>query len=95
MHPRSPLSPDETRIIGNIPTDAEVSYTIAAVNDELDIPDIDGFPTGNTATETLYPTIEYKITVAIAFENNEPDCGTVTLDLNPTCSESPALFSVV
>ncbi|CBN79034.1 hypothetical protein Esi_0168_0001 [Ectocarpus siliculosus] len=80
---------------GNIPTEAEVSYTIAAVDGTFNIPDIAGSPTGNTATETLYPTIAYTITVAVAFENNEPDCGDVTLPLNPTCSESPASFRIV
>ncbi|CAB1114560.1 unnamed protein product [Ectocarpus sp. CCAP 1310/34] len=70
----------------NIPTAAGVSYTIAAKDGSLNIVDIDGDLDGTTATENLYPTIEYDIELAIAFENDKPDCGTVTLGLNPTCS---------
>ncbi|CAM9207570.1 unnamed protein product [Ectocarpus sp. 13 AM-2016] len=71
---------------GNIPTEADVIYTIAPVDGDLRIPGY--LPTlllGNTATDILFPTIAYTITVGISFPGG-PNCGSVTLELEPICS---------
>ncbi|CAM9227573.1 unnamed protein product [Ectocarpus sp. 13 AM-2016] len=71
---------------GNIPTSAKVSYTITEKSGTLSIDDITGGLTGVTETVNLLPSAEYTIALDISFEDEDLDCGIVTLDLNPTCS---------
>ncbi|CAM9581761.1 unnamed protein product, partial [Ectocarpus fasciculatus] len=74
-------------VFAGIPTTADVAYTITPEAEDTTVDySVNGFVTGGSLTQTLYPNVVNTIVLEISYAGVGPVCNSVTLEFTPTCS---------